>query len=225
SISDMFTLGRNLAAKRGITGGDSNAMTNTQWGAVAYLTKGLGKEPDVNINTSYITANGDYKANANQSTTGNTTGVYDMSGCGWDTMPAYVNGGTLTTGNGQNLITNKDTKYVDVYAAASRNTKASNYAANADKYGDAIYEVSSNGDSSPRGWSGDYSYFPGSTSPVFYRGGIYLHGGGAGVFAFDSSTGQPHSDHCWRRCLHFMTSVPFFPFIYSKQINTTEKIE
>ncbi|MEG0283103.1 MAG: Ig-like domain repeat protein, partial [Clostridia bacterium] len=129
TISDMFTLGRNLSTKRGITGGDSMLITTTQWGAIAYLTKALGREPDTNPNRSYITGNGDYKAKVNveQSTTGNVTGVYDMSGNAHDGMSSYVNSGTLTTGNGQNLIINKGTKYVDVYAVGSGNTQASNY--------------------------------------------------------------------------------------------------
>ncbi|MEG0283149.1 MAG: hypothetical protein RR662_08245, partial [Clostridia bacterium] len=225
TASAMFAEGQKIAATRGITGGDSNAMTTTQWGAVAYLTKALGKEPDISTNSSYITGNGNYIANAKQSTTENVTGIYDMNGCAWETMSSYVNSGTLTTGNGQNLITNKDTKYVDVYAVGSGNTREANYAANADKYGDAQYEASSNGVSSPMGWSGDDSGFPFSTYPVFCRGGNCTYGGFAGVFAFNRDTGQPNGHHCWRRCLHFVTSVPFFPFIYSEQINTTEKIE
>ncbi|MEG0511018.1 MAG: hypothetical protein RR664_07080, partial [Clostridia bacterium] len=100
-------------------------------------------------------------------------------------------------------------------------TREANYAANADKYGDAQYEVSSNGVSSPTGWSDGYSNFPSSTYPVFSRGGRYGNGSNAGVFAFGLNTGQPYSYYCWRRGLHFVTSVPFSPFIYSKQINTT----
>ncbi|MEG0283117.1 MAG: Ig-like domain repeat protein, partial [Clostridia bacterium] len=213
TISNMFAEGQKIAATRGITGGDSNAMTTTQWGAVAYLAKAIGIEPDTNSSNTYTTGGGNYITNVVQSTTGNTTGIYDMNGCAWETMSSYVNSGTLTTGNGQNLITNKDTKYVDVYAVGSGNTREANYAANADKYGDAQYEVSSNGVSSPMGWSGDYSDFPYSTIPVFYRGGNFHNGGSAGVFAFLNYTGQPYSLFCWRRCLHFVTSVPFFPFI------------
>ncbi|MEG2485068.1 MAG: hypothetical protein RSB51_06310, partial [Clostridia bacterium] len=157
TISNMFAEGQKIATTRGISGGDSNAMTTTQWGAVAYLAKAIGKEPVINTSNTFITGGGNYIANANQSTTENVTGVYDMNGCAWETMSSYVNSGTLTTGNGQNLITNKDTKYVDVYAAGSGNTREANYAANSDKYGDAQYEVSSNGVSSPMGWSGGYS--------------------------------------------------------------------
>ncbi|MEG0283023.1 MAG: hypothetical protein RR662_07610, partial [Clostridia bacterium] len=208
SISAMFTLGRNLATTRGITGGDSNSMTNTQWGAVAYLTKALGREPDINSSDTYTTGNGNYIGNVLQSTTGNVTGIYDMNGCAWEYMSAYVNGGTLTTADGQNLLTNKDTKYVDVYAVGSGNTRETNYAANTDKYGDAQYEVSSNGVSNPLGWNDDYSNFVDSIYPVFCRGGGYGTVGTGGVFAFHYGSGKDYFDYCWRRSVHFVTPVP-----------------
>ncbi|MEG2484892.1 MAG: hypothetical protein RSB51_05420, partial [Clostridia bacterium] len=197
TISDMFTLGRNLSTKRGITDGDSNAMTNTQWGAVAYLARGIGKEPV--INASNITGGGDYKAkeNVEQSTTGNVTGVYDMSGCAWETMSTYIayQNNVYT----DNLVKNKDTTYVDVYANAGNGSdRNSNYLANADKYGDAIYEVTTNGDSSPAGWSGDLSYFLSSIFPVFCRGGFSSYGINAGVFAFDNYTGNSGNSNSWR---------------------------
>ncbi|MEG0283120.1 MAG: hypothetical protein RR662_08100, partial [Clostridia bacterium] len=214
-ISNMFTLGRNLATARGISGGDSNAMTNTQWGAIAYLTKALGREPDVNTTTGYITGGGNYIVNKNQSTTGNTTGVYDMSGGGWDTMSSYMV--DQNSGEMDNLIKNKDTKYVDVYAKGSNPINQNlNYQANADKYGDAIYEVSSNGAANPGGWSGDSSYFSHSIKPVFYRGEFYSCGyTTTGIFSFSAHTGELHANPCWRRGLYFVTSVLFLS-VYSQ---------
>ncbi|MEG1485580.1 MAG: hypothetical protein RSC28_09455, partial [Bacteroidales bacterium] len=206
TISDMFTLGRNLASKRGISGGDSNAMTTTQWGAVVYLTKVFGKEPDRNPSNTFTTGGGNYIANVAQSTTGNTTGIYDMNGCASENMAAYI--ADQTTTYNANLIAKKDTKYVDVYAkGANVADKNSCYQANADKYGDAQYEISSNGMSSPSGWSYGYSHFPHSTNPVFYRGGHYSDGIHAGVFAFCNDTGRPSSFYCWRRGLHFVKAV------------------
>ncbi|MEG0283124.1 MAG: hypothetical protein RR662_08120, partial [Clostridia bacterium] len=159
SISNMFAEGQKIASTRGITGGDSNAMTNTQWGAVAYLSKAIGREPDNNTTTGYITGGGNYIGNVLQSTTGNVTGVYDISGGAWETMSTYI--ADQNTGHINNLIANKDTKYVDVYAKSSNpGDRNSCYQANADKYGDAQYEVSSNGVNRPGCWGGDYSYFP-----------------------------------------------------------------
>ncbi|MEG1485581.1 MAG: hypothetical protein RSC28_09460 [Bacteroidales bacterium] len=215
TISAMFAEGKKISATRGITGGDSNAMTNTQWGAVAYLTKAIGKEPETNTSHTCIAGNGDYKANVLLSTTGNVTGVYDMNGCTWEIMSSYTNSGTLTDASGKNLKDNKDTKYVDVYAVGSGNTQASNYAANADKYGDAQYEVSSSGLSSSTGWSGDYSTFTYYKYPVFYRGGLYGGANLSGVFAFTFHAGDPNICECWRRGFHYITLVPFSS-VYSK---------
>ncbi|MEG0283074.1 MAG: hypothetical protein RR662_07870, partial [Clostridia bacterium] len=202
TISDIFVEGKKIAATRGITGGDSNAMTTTQWGAVAYLTKAVGKEPDVNENSNYITGSGNYIGNVLQSTTGNTTGIYDMSGCAWEMLSAYIVAGD--TGYNSNLIKNKNTKYVDVYAAGNDNTQTSNYAANADKYGDSIYEVSTNGVNNPMAWSGDYSNFPPSGSPVFNYGGDYTRGVTSGIFAFSDNLGMTYVNLSWRRGLHFL---------------------
>ncbi|MEG0522159.1 MAG: hypothetical protein RR594_06860, partial [Clostridia bacterium] len=209
SVSDMFTLGRNLATKRGIKDGDSNLMTTTQWGAVAYLAKAIGQEPAINASYSYTTGGGNYIANVAQSTTKNVTGVYDMNGCAWETMAAYIE--DQTNAHNANLTTKKDTKYVDVYAKGGNpGDRNSNYQANADKYGDAQYEVSSNGVSSPAGWSDDCSYFPYSTYPVFYRGGFFIDGDGAGVFALFDYSGGPDNFFSWRRSLHFVTSGTFY---------------
>ncbi|MEG2485120.1 MAG: hypothetical protein RSB51_06570, partial [Clostridia bacterium] len=149
TVSYMFDEGKKISTVRGITA-DSMLMTSTQWGAAAYLAKALGKEPAPSKNKDYITGNGDYVGSANQSTTGNVTGVYDMAGCARETMSAYVNNENINTAYGQNLITNKGTKYVDVYAMGNGNSRVSNYIANADKYGDALYEVSSNGANNPK---------------------------------------------------------------------------
>ncbi|MEG2275801.1 MAG: hypothetical protein RSC09_04825, partial [Clostridia bacterium] len=197
TISDMFTLGRNLAAKRGISGGDSNAMTTTQWGAVAYLTRAMGREPDKNPSEKFITGNGNYITYVNQSTTGNTTGVYDMSGCSWETMSAYVNNGELTDASGKKLKDNRNTKYVDVYAMGNGNQSVLNYEANVDKYGDAKYEVTTN-QSTSSSWSKSYSFFPGTYNPVFCQGAHAENIGGFGVFAFASVEGAGYRNNCWR---------------------------
>ncbi|MEG0282978.1 MAG: hypothetical protein RR662_07370, partial [Clostridia bacterium] len=97
-------------------------------------------------------------------------------------------------------------KYVDVYAVGSGNTQASNYAANADKYGDAQYEASSNGENNPSGWSGDHSFFPNSSYSVFCRGGHSDDGVGTGVFQVGRYTGEAYSFIGWRRGLYFVTS-------------------
>ncbi|MEG0521925.1 MAG: hypothetical protein RR594_05660, partial [Clostridia bacterium] len=210
TISAIFQQGKNIASAREITGGDSMAMTITQWGAVAYLAKGSGREPDKNAN-GFLTGNGDYIRSANQSTTGNATGVYDLSGCASEYLASYLSTGTLTNSDIQNLTQNKDTKYVDVYAVGSGNTSASNYEANADKYGDAVYEVSTNGVNNPRAWSNSNSQFPITSTPVFHRGEAYMSTA-SGIFSINYYTGQPYEYIGWRRSFHFLTSIRFTQF-------------
>ena len=72
-----------------------------------------------------------------------------------------------------------------MYSKASSDSYENNYNANSSKYGDAVYETSTNGNSSSSSWYGDYSYFPYSSRPFFGRGGLYDNGTLAGVFFFD----------------------------------------
>ena len=116
---------------------DPHMVKNTEWGAVAYLSKSIyGKNTEeVYINNSYdyITGNAGNTPDAayaagitnaynttggvKASTTGNVYGVYDMSGADWEIVTAYVNNGhgNLAT-NGSSLI-NAASKYKNVYTA------------------------------------------------------------------------------------------------------------
>ncbi|MFV0249457.1 MAG: hypothetical protein ACK5HP_00225 [Bacilli bacterium] len=108
-----------LAAYNYDTTNNSQMMENTEWGAVAYLSHsvyGIKKEININNNSSYKTGysaltttnqtifpgtNGDSSA-FNQlyntetgylaSTTGNITGIYDMSRGAVEYMASYVSG-------------------------------------------------------------------------------------------------------------------------------------
>ena len=182
---------------------DPHMMKNTEWGAVAYLSKSkYGKQTEevwINPNSSYITGQAgnsvsasststtnNYKSTNGQkaSTTGNTTGVYDMSGGAWEYVAAYVdNGHSNLTTYGSNLV-NAEAKYKDVYNKGSADKYTNNYAAASSKYGDAVYETSLNGNNSYNSWYSDYSYFPDTSTPFFMRGGFYVYGSGAGVFNF-----------------------------------------
>ncbi|MEG0283024.1 MAG: Ig-like domain repeat protein, partial [Clostridia bacterium] len=203
TASDMFIEGKNISSVRKITGADSMLMKNTQWGAVAYLARAIGKEPNINANGSYTTGGGDYIANVNQSTTGNVTGVYDMSGCAVETMSSYVHLYS-TDANIQNLIDNKDSKYVDVYTAGDGNKQAMSYFTNSLKYGDALYETSVNGNSRTGSWNGNYSLYAVGTRPVFFRGGHYGSESLSGLFAFYEDPAQPNTNNGWRRSFHIV---------------------
>ncbi len=218
----------------GTSGIDSHMMKNTEWGACAYLSRSVyGKNGEVwnnpyYNNTTYyspitglcsnetegkdkgmtdITKTCKYneEGGENASTTGNVYGVYDMAGGAWE----YV-AGILSSYKSKSSIydfTNSDTypnKYFDWYAGNSsdRNT---NYNANTNKYGDAVYENSSSGGSDTGSWDSSHSHFPFSSYPVFLRGGRASYGGNAGVVAFNSGTGGSG------------TSLSFRPVVLSSQ--------
>ena len=185
---------------------NSHMMKNDEWGAVAYLSRskyGKNEEVTINSNSSYYTGGGSgntYVNNGAQSTTGNVWGVYDMSGGAWEYVAAYVNNGNSSLNNGSSLV-NGDAKTKNIYTKASTDNAANNYSQNSGVYGNAVYETSANGNSSNGSWYSDYSGFPNTSSPFFFRGGSYNIGSGAGVFCFDHSYGDSNSDRSFRPVL------------------------
>ena len=190
---------------------DPHMMKNSEWGAVAYLsqntTYGKGSEVWINNSSDFITGSAgnsvsadtdvgttnDYKSSQGQnaSTTGNVTGVYDMSGGAWEYVAAYVNNGhsNLTT-YGSSLV-NAEAKYKDVYSKGSSDSYSNNYAVSTPAnghYGDAVWETSNSG-TSTNSWYSDYSYFPSTGNPFFIRGGVCSDVTYAGVFCFNYLTG------------------------------------
>ena len=199
---------------------DPHMMKNSEWGAVAYLsqnaTYGKGSEVWINNSSDYITGSAgnsvsagtdtgttnDYKSTQGQnaSTTGNITGVYDMSGGAWEYVAAYVNNGhsNLTT-YGSSLV-NADPKYKDVYSKGSSDSYSNNYAVSTPAnghYGDAVWETSNSG-TSTNSWYSDYSYFPYTSNPFFNRGGHYGDVTYAGVFYFNYDNGGAYNSRSFR---------------------------
>ena len=186
---------------------NSHMMKNDEWGAVAYLSKSkYGKNAEVTINdsSSYYTGGGSgnaYVTNVGQSTTGTVHGVYDMSGGAWEYVAAYVNNGNSSlTSYGSSLV-NGDAKTKNVYSKGSSDSRDNNYSANSGKYGDAVYETSANGNSRSSSWYGDYSSFPDTSYPFFWRGGYYIDGTDTGVFSFDDNSGSSNSAGSFRPVL------------------------
>ena len=197
---------------------NSHMMKNSEWGAVAYLSRSeYGRDDEVWINnsSSFITGSAGNSVSASSntgidtnykseqgvhaSTTDNVYGIYDMSGGAWERVAAYVdNKNSNLTSYGNSLYTSTDAKTKNVYAAGSGDTRLANYNANTSKYGDAIYETSSgtynsSGDSDRQSWFDDYSNFPCSSLPFFVRGGTYNNTSLAGLFSFSNNGGDSNS--------------------------------
>ncbi len=205
------------AAKEYNTNLDSHMMKNTEWGAVAYLSHsifGINKEVTINNNSQYKTGyaalpstdqnkypgeSGDddsYNTAWNTengftaSTTGNITGVYDMSGGAWDYVAAYVADSSSISQSGFTIekINELDDKYFDVY---DKESTMNGY--NKMILGDATGEMGpfinyEDGDNKPRlhnSWYDDFSNFAEASYPWIHRGGHFNDGNIAGQFVFN----------------------------------------
>ncbi len=196
---------------------DSHMMKNTEWGAVSYLSHskyGINTEVRINNNSNFLTG---YAANTkdasssttnNQpyntetgylaSTTGNITGVYDMSGGSWEYVAGYRDGNVKSSGLTLDEIRNTYSKYIDVYASNSSTTTYSRRI-----LGDATGEIGPFYGSYYNNWYNDYSYFVESPYPWFHRGGVYHNGSSAGQFRFARDTGGANSYGSARLVLAF----------------------
>jgi len=166
---------------------DSHMMKNTEWGAVAYLSHsiyGNNAEITINSNSGYITGGGSgtsYITNVAQSTTGTVYGVYDMSGNSYEYVMGNYN---MEIGSSDLTMTNINRKYIDIYEGTTIVNSI---------LGDATGETAV--------WYGDFAYFVTSTSPWFYRGGVYNGSSYAGAFSFHYSTGGAFSNFSFRPVL------------------------
>ena len=228
---------------------DSHMMKNTEWGAVAYLQhSAYGSQASVRINnnSSYITGyqanneptcgytgtneecnrycndgtcNTAYPNSVLASTTGNISGIYDMSGGAWE----YVMGIMLDQNgkpmSGRNSLYNSgfngtfgcptcdndtsglteltggydfpNSKYYDTYAYATVDEQFQRRI-----LGDATGEMGPFASATYltqtrqiSSWYADEAWFVYSNIPWFARGGYYTHGLDAGVFAFSNDRG------------------------------------
>ena len=228
NVSTQFTTSQifgttTYLTSTGVSEVDAHMMKNIEWGAVAYLKQskyGLGTT-DIGLNnynsSPYLTGCGStsgsaYSTTCNAynttdgmlaSTTGNITGVYDMSAYTGTYVMGVMqdNTGTNTPMSGDSSSYNSgftgkiydsgnftdftgtpfpNTKYYDLYAYS---TSYSNYTKRI--LGDATGEV--------HGWYGDLAYFVWSGGSWFVRGygGYDVYPTDAGVFSFDRGYGGP----------------------------------
>ena len=119
------------------------------------------------------------------STTGNITGVYDMSGGAYE----YVMGNFANTIGNSGFTTLPDSKYYDDYTTTNSLTACNGGIC----YGHGLSEV--------RGWYGDYALFADAVDPWFLRGGIFNSDSRAGTFNFNSSLGNVSGSRAARSVL------------------------
>ena len=209
-----------LSASR--TNTDSHMLTNYEWGAVAYLTNSKygrcteGSCTEVTINncsskvtgigantisagsssTTCTTAANQYNGTYGKlaSTTGNITGVYDMSGGSLEYVMGNISKVTIgytfypsSSSFSSSWYTTDTAKYLTTYAYDSSN-QANQTAYNRGRLGDATAETLLSASTSG-GWYSDFAHFPYSSDAWFGRGGDFSSGSIAGVFYFRSYNG------------------------------------
>ena len=210
-VANAFTVSYNYQREL-----ESHMMKNTEWGAVAYLSHsnyGINGEIRINNNSNNLTGYAATTENGSSSTTnvamwntttgylasttGNITGIYDISGgadeyvmgvmkdANGNLMSGYSStynsgfNGTLYDGSSYTEgIDFPDSKYYDVY---NYSTNSANYSRRI--LGDAIGEMGPFA-SSESSWYNDEASFVFSSNPWFGRGGNYSLGSGAGAFYF-----------------------------------------
>ncbi len=159
---------------------------------------GTSIEGNLNGTTSDVTLSYNTQTGYMASTTGNISGIYDMSGGAWEYVMGYENTNTI---GGNSELTNiyddfftdsKWEKYYDKYPNEEFNV--SEYQAGI--LGDATKEMGPFG-IAPDGitsyhtsWYGDFApFYLLPVEPWFVRGGSWYGGVASGVFAFDYSSG------------------------------------
>ena len=190
TVANMYSAGKlfrstDYITSNGINQSDSHMMKNIEWGAVAYLKQsnyGLGITGiTINDNSSFYTGGGSgtsYKTNTEQSTSGNITGVYDMSGGAFEYVMGNYN---KTAGDSGLTVSGIPAEHIDIYSGTS---------VSASHLGDALGETA--------GWYINYADFVLSRHPWFSRVGNCLSGGDAGVFGFIYSTGEGYNSYGFR---------------------------
>ncbi len=158
------------------------------------------------------------KVGVTASSTGNITGIYDLSGGSWERTASYVANGNdnlqkygKSVAYNNNVLKTASTKYTMVYphdSTVDNNTKEdteenlnlasnSNYAKNTKIYGDAIREVSITGIGTSS-WKEDYSNFTSLYAPIVIRGGHFWNKLHVGRFCFSRDDGNSRFDRDFR---------------------------
>jgi len=197
-VTNMYTSGLNLDTDYGITNLDSHMTRYTEWTAISYLTNSIYglcesstscTEVGVNTSSSYISGMEDYETNVNLSTTGNITGIYDISGSAYEYVMGYL---SETKGSSGFETLPTDNKYVDAFTSSSTSTY--NYSVITHINGitsmNGVFGELLSDKTKGTSWYGDSAYSVYSSVPWFNLGGGCNSGSGAGAFGSSYSVGD-----------------------------------
>ena len=172
--------GGNVGESTAINTVYTNQTSTTQYNTYGFYTWD-GYLLEYNTNTK----SGIHDINKVASTTGNITGVYDMSGGSIE----YVMGNYNNTIGSSGFTTLPDSKYYDKYTTTNSLTACNGGIC----YGHGLSEVSN--------WYGDFVAFVNDSYPWFGRGGGCDRGSNAGSFYFNNYNGLAYNDWAARSVL------------------------
>mgnify|MGYP004611379935 CR=1 FL=1 len=206
NVSTLFSTTQKLST-------NSSMLKNIEWGAIAYLTTSIyGQgltEVRINNSSTYTTGCAATKENGSSSysgcenaystiigvlasTTGNISGIYDMSGGAWeyvmgimeDSLNSHI---PLISSSG--FIMFPENKYYDIYKYGTSKIDYTRY-----HLGDATTETKS--------WNDDDPYFIYNMYPYLVRGGYYSYNNArAGIFAVGFENGIKNTVYSTRTVL------------------------
>ena len=227
NVSNQFFASRSME-KYGNTFGfdssevDSHMIKNSEWGAIAYLSHsqyGINDEVRLNNNSNYITGCGASSSDGAstsscelvyggvssgvypQSTSGNITGVFDMSGgadeyvmgyytgahTGYSTNPNIYFGYTSSANSaGFSSLNPVNARYWDEYTTNNNATACNGSICN----GHALSETS--------GWYNDSAVFLTAKYPWIRRGGKSDSTSSAGLFYYNYGSGVEYEYYSFR---------------------------
>ncbi len=181
---------------------NNNGAFITGYAATEEPTVGLNNGQDINgnhVDSTELSKDGTYtigyfsdnhEVNQSASTTGNKSGIYDMSGGAYEYVAGYATTGASNE-QSELISSSYETKYYDVYE--SQNDTSYNQRILGDATGEmGPFENGLDPDQHTRyksSWYKDYAYFVYSSYPWFYRSGFWNNGTNAGIFAFSNYNG------------------------------------
>lgn len=210
---------------------DGNQKFTGQWSQGATITGCSGETASAAVMSNMDSCeSGNTYIEAKASTTGNITGIYDMSGGNWEYVMGVItinnklvsgshnkwnsgfNGIYSAPGNNDSDATllektdgidYPDSKYYNLYPYKYELNTDNWYDYTSGLVGDATKEIANTKKYSSGLWFGDTAHFPTWFRPWFYRGGSFAGGSDAGIYAFYRDSGSNSSDRSIRLVLSF----------------------
>ncbi len=160
-----------------------NTVYTSQTSTTLYNTSGFYTWDGYLLEYNTNTKSGTHDISKVASTTGNITGVYDMSGGAWEYVmgyysPAGSTWGATSSNNYAGFSSQPNSKYYDDYTATNSLTACNGGIC----YGHGLSEVSD--------WYDDRANFVNASYPWFLRGGHYNNDSSAGTFLFYNNYGN-----------------------------------